>query len=70
MAIRRTNNNDYNTSKGQKTTTSTMPQMSEADIQSLIRKKAYELWDKKGRVPGKDRENWLEAERIIRGKSR
>ncbi|MDI6791094.1 MAG: DUF2934 domain-containing protein [Thermodesulfobacteriota bacterium] len=30
-----------------------------------IAKVAYELWEKGGCVPGRDLENWLEAERIV-----
>lgn len=30
-----------------------------------IAKVAYELWEKGGCIPGKDLENWLEAERIV-----
>ena len=30
-----------------------------------IAKVAYDLWEKGGCIPGKDLENWLEAERIV-----
>ena len=30
-----------------------------------IAKAAYDLWEKGGCIPGKDLENWLEAERIV-----
>lgn len=30
-----------------------------------IAKVAYELWEKGGCIPGRDMENWLEAERIV-----
>ena len=30
-----------------------------------IAKAAYELWEKGGCVPGRDLEDWLEAERIV-----
>lgn len=33
-----------------------------------IRKKAQELYEKSGRKSGRDLENWLEAERIIKSK--
>jgi hypothetical protein len=36
------------------------------DMTEQIRSKARELWEKKGRVQGKDLEIWLEAERIIK----
>jgi len=44
------------------------PSISEEDIRKLIEKKSYELFEKRGRKPGHSREDWLEAERIIRGK--
>lgn len=31
-----------------------------------IRKKAQELFEKSGHVPGRDLDNWLEAERIVK----
>ncbi|MDD5428282.1 MAG: DUF2934 domain-containing protein [Candidatus Omnitrophica bacterium] len=40
------------------------PQRSEKTVES-IRKKAYEIYEKNGRVPGRDLNNWLEAETII-----
>jgi hypothetical protein len=39
--------------------------MSSEEVTGLIRKKAQELWEKKGRVQGKDLEIWLEAERAV-----
>jgi hypothetical protein len=30
-----------------------------------IAKVAHELYEKSGRIPGRDLENWLEAERIV-----
>lgn len=27
---------------------------------------AYNLWEKSGRIPGREVENWIEAERIVR----
>jgi hypothetical protein len=33
--------------------------------EETIRKKAHELWEKKGRRPGQALEDWLEAEKII-----
>lgn len=35
-----------------------------------IKKKAQELYEKSGRKPGRDLENWLEAERIVKSKAR
>ncbi|MDD5216585.1 MAG: DUF2934 domain-containing protein [Candidatus Omnitrophica bacterium] len=37
-----------------------------SDVTARIQKKAKELWEKKGRVQGKDLENWLEAERLVK----
>lgn len=31
-----------------------------------ISKKAYELWEQKGRVQGKDLDIWLEAEKMVK----
>lgn len=35
-------------------------------LDQAIRKKAQELYEKSGRKPGRDMENWLEAERIVK----
>jgi hypothetical protein len=40
------------------------------DIHEKIVKKAYELWEQSGRIPGHDLENWLEAERIVKAKGK
>ncbi len=34
-----------------------------------IAKTAYELWEKGGCLPGREIENWLEAERIVKSAS-
>ena len=39
------------------------------DVNELIRKKAYELYEKRGKKPGNSLNDWLEAERIVRQKS-
>ena len=36
------------------------------DVVGLVRAKAQELWEKKGRVQGKDLDIWLEAERAVK----
>lgn len=36
------------------------------DLHDEIAKLAYELYEKSGRVEGRDLDNWLEAERIIK----
>jgi hypothetical protein len=35
------------------------------NLQEEIAKVAHELYEKSGRIEGRDRENWLEAERIV-----
>ena len=47
---------------------SSNPTMTQDDIRKLVEKKAYELYDKRGRKPGYSMNDWLEAERIIKGK--
>ena len=42
-------------------------QATKGNFDDCIRKKAYELWEKKGRISGKDLEIWLEAEKIVKG---
>ncbi len=44
------------------------PAMSKEDLNKLIEKKSYELWEKRGKKPGHSAEDWAEAERIIKGK--
>lgn len=44
------------------------PAMSEQDIQKLISKKAFELYEKRGFQAGHSLEDWLEAERLVRGR--
>ncbi|MFA6600213.1 MAG: DUF2934 domain-containing protein [Candidatus Omnitrophota bacterium] len=36
------------------------------DLTERIRKVAKEIWERKGRKSGKDLENWLEAERLVK----
>jgi len=31
-----------------------------------ISKRAFQIWEQNGRVPGRDLENWLQAERELR----
>lgn len=47
---------------------SSNPSMTKEDVNSLIAKKAYELYEKRGRKPSHSMDDWLEAERIIKGK--
>ena len=37
-------------------------------LTDMIRKKAYELYEKRGKKLGQDMNNWLEAERMIKQK--
>jgi hypothetical protein len=37
--------------------------MSEADLEALIRQRAYELWERDGCPDGRDDAHWAEAER-------
>jgi hypothetical protein len=39
------------------------------NMTELIRKKAYELYEKRGKKPGNSLSDWLEAERIVKQKS-
>ena len=47
---------------------SSNPSMSQDDIRKLVEKKAFELYEKRGRKSGHAAEDWLEAERIVKGK--
>ena len=42
--------------------------LNDAQLREAIAKKATELYEKSGKKPGKDLENWLEAEREVRSK--
>ena len=44
------------------------PSMSNDDIRKLVEKKAYELYEKRGKKAGHTMEDWLEAERLVKGK--
>ena len=47
---------------------SSNPTMSKEDVNSLIAKKSYELYEKRGRKSGYAMQDWLEAEKIIKGR--
>ncbi len=36
------------------------------EFQQRVRKVAQELFEKSGHIPGRDQENWLEAEKIVK----
>ncbi|MFC1590068.1 DUF2934 domain-containing protein [Candidatus Omnitrophota bacterium] len=56
--------------KAAKTTKCSSPQMNRQDMCSMVEKKAYELWQKKGGGVGKELDNWLEAEKLVKGKGK
>ena len=47
---------------------SSNPTLLKEDVSSLIAKKAYELYEKRGRKSGYALQDWVEAEKIIKGK--
>ena len=47
---------------------SSNPTMSKDDLCALVAKKAYELYEKRGRKAGHAMADWLEAEKIVKGK--
>ena len=47
---------------------SSNPSVSCEDLNKLVAKKAYELYEKRGRKAGHSMDDWLEAERIVKGK--
>jgi hypothetical protein len=40
------------------------------DFDNRVARKAYELFEDRGRTPGEDVEDWLEAERLIKSEKR
>lgn len=40
--------------------------LSESELRDCIQKRAREIWEKRGRVQGKDLEIWLEAEKLVK----
>jgi hypothetical protein len=46
------------------------PQNNRQGVQQAIAKKAYELFEKRGGSHGYDREDWLEAERLVLSEQR
>jgi hypothetical protein len=44
--------------------------LDEKTLHEMIEKKAYELYEKRGREHGKDLDDWLEAEKIVKGKKK
>ena len=56
------------TSKSSDTSSSRKPAPSGDALKAEIGQKAKEIWEKKGRPNGRDTENWVEAEKIIKKK--
>lgn len=40
----------------------------EKSLHQIVEKKAYEIYEKRGKEHGKDLDDWLEAERILKRK--
>jgi hypothetical protein len=40
------------------------------NIEELVRRKAYDFFERRGRAPGDPVEDWLRAEREVRGEGR
>jgi len=51
-----------------KSTNKTNASVPQDQLTDMIRKKAYELYEKRGKKQGRDMDNWLEAERMIKQK--
>ena len=55
----------WSTNKVSSNSSTSIPQ---DQLTDMIRKKAYELYEKRGKKSGQDMANWLEAERMIKQK--
>ncbi|MGH7901913.1 MAG: DUF2934 domain-containing protein [Thermodesulfobacteriota bacterium] len=42
----------------------------EKTLHQMSEKKAYEIYEQRGREPAKDFDDWLQAERILKGKKK
>jgi len=42
----------------------------EKTLHQMIEKKAYEIYEQRGMEPAKDFDDWLRAERILKGKKK
>ena len=51
-----------------KLTRSTTTGASKDDLRKLVEKKAYELYEKRGKKSGYAMNDWIEAERIVKAK--
>ncbi len=45
------------------------PREGEQELHDRIAEKAYQLYEKRGRMHGHDVEDWIEAERLVVGKT-
>jgi len=45
-------------------------ELDEKTLYEMIEKKAYEIYEKRGGEHGKDLDDWLEAERIVKGRKK
>ncbi|HEX9142722.1 MAG TPA: DUF2934 domain-containing protein, partial [Candidatus Binatia bacterium] len=41
------------------------PTIGDRELRTRIAEKAYELYERRGRIPGQAAEDWLEAERMV-----
>lgn len=44
------------------------PKFDDETLNEMIQKKAYELYETRGKKHGKDLDDWIEAENIVTGK--
>ena len=47
-----------------------LKKVDEETLHGMIAKKAYELYEERGKEHGKDLDDWLEAEKIVNGRKR
>jgi len=53
-----------------KTKSSNRKPKDQKTLHEMIEKKAYEIYKQRGGEHGRDLDDWLEAERIVRGKKK
>ncbi len=58
------------TKKTKPSTTRGKKKVDEQLVREMIERKAYEIYEQRGREPGKELDDWLEAEKIISGKKK
>ena len=57
---------NVNTAMGQQKTGSAFVSLTQEQAQQKIREIAQKLFEKRGRAPGHELDDWLEAERIVK----